>query len=114
MSFKKRSKIPNSRKKESDIDEDDLDISIISVIKADQEIRKIKNPGITIDSSGNKQVKAKVNHQTIAPKTINNMMESQFASTGGDAVSSVQHEKYMEAYIEEKLGLKNNRFSFLF
>ena len=117
MIKKRRSKPSNLRKFVSDNDEDanevgegndkaTTDVSQIALVKAEQEMRRLKN-GLNVHGSTNmSDTKPSTSSSSATTKTISSMISTQFSSIGEMSTSSIGHEKIMEAYINERLGIK--------
>jgi hypothetical protein len=83
------------------------DLSVIALVKAEQEMRRLKN-GLTVDSNGTTKtdVKNLSTSKGDAPISIGSMISNQFASSGDSSNSTMGHEKILEAYVNERLGIK--------
>lgn len=116
--IKKRSSKPsNLRKPVSDNDDDEsgvgdgdekatMDISQIALVRAEQQMRRLKN-GLSVDASSNiSDTKPTTSSSSATMKTISSMISTQFSSIGEMSTSSIGHEKIMEAYINDRLGIK--------
>jgi hypothetical protein len=119
--IKKRLKPANLRKVTSDDNNDQLteemsalskesDFTSLALIKAEQEMRKVRG-GLSIETGGGNSkavmdTSARYSGSASQTKTIGSMISTQFSSTGDSSQSLIPHEKIMEAYINERLGIR--------
>ena len=106
--FKKRCSKGNIRKREENTSEnegdDETNLDMLQYLKAEQELRK-KLKGQSLVELVDENPKATKQTKQTARHSIEDMMGSQFALRTDDAHNFHSHEKIMEQYINEKLGL---------
>ncbi len=107
VTFKKRTASKgNLRKKSDDGDEEEIDLTNLNDIKLQQNMR-VRNTGTDI----NNLVKKKIDTPAIIEgKTLETVMGSQFSLQSENShQGAIPHDKMMEKYVEEKLGLADNK-----
>lgn len=111
--FKKRPRKDNIRRVIENVHDDDFEesganIAAMQMLKAEQELRKkLKGQSLVDLVKGESSL---LDTQTETSKrSIESMMGTQFSLKCEDGVSYVAHERIMEEFIEEKLGLKEEK-----
>jgi hypothetical protein len=110
--FKKRTQKGNIRRETPKVDDEDdteeIDMQALKDLKAEQNLKKKLRPGQSLESlvEDEKQTSATGTKRKRGHETIAQSMASQFSATVDNGLSVTSHEKIMEKYIEDKLGIQ--------
>ena len=105
--FKKRDiKRENIRKSgESSDDEEEFNRDMMNALKVERELKKART-GISMSNASISEILKSKEGSTSVPKNIESMMKSQYTVTTDDGMkSAVQHEKILEDYLKQRLGV---------